>query len=110
MCKNRKLFSRVNLGIDCAGASLQQSVLLDGPPLNVGHPQTAAVQRVGQVGEVAAQGFQLRQRLLALQSREPVCWQRPNHLEKESSSLVFNLRFVLPVSDGDTQANALLQD
>lgn len=111
MCKNGKLFfCRGNVDFDRAGSSLQQSFLLGGPSLNIRHPQTAAVQCVGQVGEVAAQRFQLRQRLLALQSREPVRWQRPNHLEKENSSLVFNLHFILQVSDTDTQASALLRD
>lgn len=57
-----------------------QISLLDSPSFNIRRPQTAAVQHVGQVGEVAAEGFQLRQRLLALQPGEPVRWQTLNHL------------------------------
>lgn len=64
----------------CARGGL---LLLGGAPLEVGDAQTAAVQRVGQVGEVAAEGLQLGQRLLALQPREPRHRQALHHLEEE---------------------------
>lgn len=56
-------------------------LLLGAAPLQVRDAQAAAVQRVGQMGEVAAQGLQLGQRLLAFQPGEPGPRQTLHHLE-----------------------------
>lgn len=59
------------------------SLLLGSAPLHIRQAQTAAVQRVGQVAEVATERLQLRQRLLALQPRQPLRWQTLHHLKEE---------------------------
>lgn len=58
------------------------SLLLGSAPFHIRRAQTAAVQWVGQVGEVATEWLHLRQRLLALQPREPVHRQTLHHLKK----------------------------
>lgn len=71
----------------CSGVLL----LLGCAPLEVRDAQTAAVQRVGQMGEVATKRLQLGQRLLAFQPGEPRHRQTLHHLERRQKSGVTSI-------------------